>query len=51
MLKDFWTDMATWWETVTPEFTFLLALPFAVALAALAGACVRRHRVGGSLKP
>jgi len=41
MLDALWTDVATWWNTVTPEFAFLLALPFMVAAAGLLGACVR----------
>lgn len=34
---------SAWWETVTPSFAFLLALPFAVAVVALMGDAARRH--------
>jgi hypothetical protein len=37
-------DWAAWWASVTPEFAFLLALPFGVAAAALAGDAWRRRR-------
>jgi hypothetical protein len=42
MLKSLWTDLATWWSAVTPEFAFLLALPFMVAAAGFLGECIRR---------
>lgn len=35
MLQDLWLDMAAWWDSVPPEFAFLLALPFAVAAIGL----------------
>lgn len=35
-----WT---AWWETVSPTFVFLLALPFAVGAAGLIGDAVRRR--------
>ena len=44
MLKNLWVDWAAWWETVTPEFAFLLALPFVVAAVGLASDWVRQHR-------
>jgi hypothetical protein len=47
MLKNFSADWMAWWETVTPEFAFLLALPFAVAAVGLAADCVRRRRRKG----
>jgi hypothetical protein len=28
-------DLAAWWQTVTPEFAFLLALPFVVGALGL----------------
>ena len=39
--------LASWsafWDTVTPSFAFLLALPFMVATAGLIGEAVRRCR-------
>jgi len=39
-------DLAAWWSTVSPEFAFLLALPFAVAVLGIAADCIRRHRRG-----
>ncbi len=36
------TAWSTWWATVPPSFAFLLALPFAVAAAALLGDAIRR---------
>jgi hypothetical protein len=36
-------DFAAWWATVSPEFAFLLALPFAVAAVAFAANCIRCH--------
>ena len=44
MLENFWIDWAAWWTTVTPEFAFLLGLPFAVAAIGLLGEVVRSHR-------
>ncbi|MGE5089487.1 MAG: hypothetical protein ACM3QY_10210 [Candidatus Levyibacteriota bacterium] len=44
MLRDLWQEWLAWWETVSPEFAFLLALPFVVAAAsAIAERCRRRH--------
>ena len=44
MLERLRFDLVQWWSTVTPEFAFLLALPFVVAGAALLGEMVRRRR-------
>ena len=45
MLKTWWEGWATWWSTVSPEFAFRLALPFAiVALALLADLWKERRR-------
>lgn len=44
MLENFWFDWVAWWRTVTPEFAFLLALPFAVAAVGHAVDCIRRRR-------
>ena len=30
-----WADLASWWNTVRPDFAFLVALPFFVAAVAL----------------
>jgi hypothetical protein len=38
-----WSDLLDWWHTVTPEFAFLLALPFLVAAAGFLGECLRRR--------
>jgi hypothetical protein len=35
MLDKIWVDWVAWWATVTPEFAFLLALPFVVAVIGL----------------
>lgn len=35
MAMTWWDQAAAWWVTVTPEFCFLLALPFLVAAAGL----------------
>lgn len=35
---------STWWDTVTPEFAFLLAMPFMVAAVGLIGDAARRRR-------
>ncbi|MBU6483595.1 MAG: hypothetical protein KGR23_02220 [Betaproteobacteria bacterium] len=42
MIRDWWQDWLAWWETVSPEFAFLLALPFAIAVASAIGECCRR---------
>ena len=44
MLETLRVDFAAWWSTVTPDFAFLLALPFLVAGAAALGELVRRRR-------
>jgi len=44
MLETIWDEAAAWWHTVSPEFAFLLALPFVVAAAGCAAECVRRKR-------
>lgn len=44
MLGNFWIEWSAWWASVTPEFAFLLALPFGVAAVGLAGDAWRRHR-------
>ena len=36
-------DLAAWWSSVSPEFAFLLALPFVVGACGLAAECWRRH--------
>jgi hypothetical protein len=51
MLEAFWLNMAAWWETVTSEFAFMLALPLAVAVVACVGECVRHCRSGRSAEP
>jgi hypothetical protein len=50
MFETWWTDWSTWWEAMTPQFAFLLALPFAVVALAFLGDFVRerRHRGGES---
>lgn len=35
MLMTWREEGATWWSTLSPEFTFVLALPFAIAALAL----------------
>ena len=48
MLKDFWLEWTAWWTT-TPEFAFLVALPFFVAAVAFLGDFLRirrRRRIG-----
>jgi hypothetical protein len=35
MLERIASDVMSWWATVTPEFAFLLALPFVVGLLGL----------------
>lgn len=44
MIARFTADLASWWATVTPEFAFLLALPFVVGLVGVIADCVRRRR-------
>ena len=44
MLDELWMDWASWWATLTPDFVFLLALPFAVALVGLATERFLRRR-------
>jgi hypothetical protein len=44
MLERFQMDWSGWWATVTPEFAFLLGLPFGVAAVALIGDAVRQRR-------
>jgi hypothetical protein len=43
MLDAALASWSAWWDTVTPSFAFLLALPFAVAAAGLLGDAVRRR--------
>lgn len=43
MLNAALASWSAWWDTVTPSFAFLLALPFAVAAASLLGDAVRRR--------
>lgn len=44
MMARLTADLGSWWATVTPEFAFLLALPFVVALVGIIADCVRRRR-------
>lgn len=46
MFDELWMDWAEWWATVSPEFGFLLALPFLAATVGLAAECLgpRRRR-------
>ncbi len=44
MPQSFWMESTAWWDTVPPEFAFLLGLPFAIAALALFGNAVRRRR-------
>lgn len=37
-------ELGTWFDSLSAEFAFLLALPFIVAAAAFAGDWVRRRR-------
>lgn len=46
MFKNLSLDVAAWWETVTPEFAFLLGLFFAVVAAGLAGEWLRQRSHG-----
>jgi hypothetical protein len=43
-MREWWQEMVSWWAAVPAEFAFLLLLPFAVALAALAGECWRKKK-------
>jgi hypothetical protein len=44
MLASFYVDWSAWWQTVTPEFAFLLALPFIVAAAGWIAERMHRHK-------
>lgn len=44
MLDAALASWSAWWDTVTPSFAFLLALPFMVVAAALLGDAVRCRR-------
>lgn len=46
MSRDWMEEWLAWWETVSPEFAFLLALPFVIAAASAIGECCRRKRGG-----
>lgn len=48
MIEDIWVGSVAWWHTVTPEFAFLLGLPFAVAAAGWAVDGLWRHRRTGA---
>ena len=39
-------DLMAWWDSVPPEFVFLLALPFVVAALGLFAAWRERRRRG-----
>jgi hypothetical protein len=43
MVGSWIAELAAWWQTVSPEFVFLLALPFVVGAAGLLADCVRRR--------
>jgi hypothetical protein len=43
MLEEIWVDWVAWWATVTPEFRFLLVLPFVVAIIGLVAEEFRQH--------
>jgi hypothetical protein len=43
MLAKLVDDLHDWWATVSPEFAFLLALPFFVAACGLWADCRRRR--------
>ena len=45
-LIDAWTDWKEWLVSLSPEFAFLLALPFIVAFAGLLKHWLARPRVG-----
>jgi hypothetical protein len=44
MFEQWLVEWHAWWSTLTPEFAFLLALPFLVGALGLAGDAVRRCR-------
>ncbi len=44
MLDTFLSGWQAWWDTVTPEFAFLLALPFGVAGLGLMAHAIRHRR-------
>lgn len=44
MLNELWIHWASWWATLTADFVFLLALPFAVAAVGLAAELFGRQR-------
>jgi len=44
MFDELQTGLADWWSTLTPEFAFLLALPFVVGAVGLLGDWVRKRR-------
>lgn len=46
MLDAALASWSAWWDTVTPSFAFLLALPFMVAAVGLIGDALRRRRGG-----
>ena len=46
MLDELCADWAAWWATLTPDFVFLLALPFGVAVVGLAAELFARQRDG-----
>jgi hypothetical protein len=48
MIGSLLSELAAWWRTVTPEFAFLLALPFAVALAGWLSESLGRRRLDRS---
>lgn len=50
MLEELRTGLATWWSTLTPEFAFLLVLPFVVGALGLLGDWVRRRRHKAGLR-
>jgi len=47
-LTDAWTDWKEWLLSLSPEFAFLLALPFMVALAAFLKWWLTRPRSGAA---
>jgi len=40
MFDELCMDWAAWWESVTPEFGFLLALPFLIVAVGLTAECL-----------
>jgi hypothetical protein len=48
MVNSWIEDWQSWWATVSPEFAFLLALPFAIAAAALIADAWRATRAQSS---